>query len=503
MLRSLLSVMGSSLLFLGLCQDELEHRDSIRALCALTRVRAVPRRRWFRLRGLHGNEAQDLRIVRLQDGDCLGEQGFGFDNVLDVLRVGQVFVGAVLGLSLLAGDVLLQLILALLDHGLQAVRRILYVPLYLTNLALERRDLTVLRAKVCVVRAPLALAPSKLIIVCFLLLVDEVGHVFDLGQYNRERVVGFKQGCNFDQTHRPLCPCRLLQGCLCLMPLRIVPRGAVVMFVDSSLLEECRGAALGGRDRAKRRKGGIAIEDRDGLCDSGLLARSEHGALLVLFSLRSAHTQQLLKECLGSYFGCLCGRQFVPLRGERAVVREKFCLLGLFLLEHNVVLFLHLSLVCEMSRLCRLLDARRALHVALEGVSHVLEDANHLGRLRGVGGRERSLQERLDRRGLALAHDCRGRNQRLLHGRLQPEQHCGVFRHVLRVVCASCRCLVRADVSKDRDGVVHFVDRTVQVRNQGIEVSLLLGTDLIGFRNSSYVGLHGFLQLSYLRAEDR
>mmetsp|Transcript_36510 Transcript_36510/g.98845 ORF Transcript_36510/g.98845 Transcript_36510/m.98845 type:complete len:281 (+) Transcript_36510:1222-2064(+) len=269
-------------------------------------------------------------------------------------------------------------------------------------------------------------------------------------------------------------------------------------------LEKGRGAALGCRDRAKGLERGIAVEDRDGLRNGGVLVCPQLGALLVLLCLLGADGQQLVQEGLGLAFLPLRIGQQALLRPEIVVVGAQGPLLGLVEVVHVSVRLVHGVRELVVGVEGRLLGGLSVLEVGLEGVPHVLQDADHLARLRRVGAGEGRLEEGLNGRGLLLPDDCGGGEQGLPHGLLQVQQ-CRrlVVCHELLVVGGGlCHRLVGTNVGQHLDGVVHPAESIGEVGFEGDEVRVLFVPGCRGLATSLHVCFHVRLQLRNLCAQD-
>mmetsp|Transcript_113512 Transcript_113512/g.331694 ORF Transcript_113512/g.331694 Transcript_113512/m.331694 type:complete len:236 (+) Transcript_113512:849-1556(+) len=234
-----------------------------------------------------------------------------------------------MGLCLLVLVVGLQSSFIALDHGLQACFWLLNSVGQVCNLTLKRGDLARLRVQIVVVRRPLRVAPSKLLIIRPLLRCKEVDHLLDLCKDGGEGIVGLEHGGDPAQQQGLAGAGGLPQQGLRLLPLRVLPLDAMAMPLDGPALEEGCGTLFGCCDLAEGLEGGITVEDRDGLRNGGFLVRPERRAFLVLRGLLSADGKQLLQESLCLPFLPLGIRQLSPLRGKGAVVGAQASLLGL------------------------------------------------------------------------------------------------------------------------------------------------------------------------------
>mmetsp|Transcript_103411 Transcript_103411/g.299143 ORF Transcript_103411/g.299143 Transcript_103411/m.299143 type:complete len:215 (-) Transcript_103411:367-1011(-) len=213
--------------------------------------------------------------------------------------------------------------------------------------------------------------------------------------------------------------------------------------------------------------------------------------MVVLLLLLAAHLRQLLQE--GTGFLDLEEQVFELqlLLAEDAVVPPEHALLLFVLALHRIIGLLHLLHVLLESSQLLLLCRDRLLQVGLEGVAHVLENADDLSALRGVRAGEGRLEERVDHRDLLLRHKRRGGQQGLLHR--APELHQArtlEVGHVLLVISGGPQCLVGAHLRQHLDRLLHLPDRALQVLLQEQVRLVLLLADLFGFFPRSLVLLH-------------
>mmetsp|Transcript_114803 Transcript_114803/g.245069 ORF Transcript_114803/g.245069 Transcript_114803/m.245069 type:complete len:371 (+) Transcript_114803:688-1800(+) len=362
-------------------------------------------------------------VVLGQDIDRRLEKLLGTLEVCDVSLVGLILLGALLRLILLALEVRLQALLSAGDHRLQAHFRCLDVGLQSGNGAIEAQDLSALLLDGPGSGRPLHVAPLKLLLVGRAFFRDECDHLLDLCQHNVEGVVGPQQRRNFPEplgaasaSANPLQEQRRLQpGAVCLIA------AAMAAHHGRTSLKE-NFARARGRHRAEGFEGGILVQNCDGLRNGSVLLCTEHVPLLELLCLLLAHREKLRQHVLANAF-LLCGlAQLLSLGGEVAIVGAQGALFLVMQFLHRLVRRERGGHVLSVGVELRLFRLGCCLQIFLEGVPHVLENANHLTGLCRICGREGScLKQR--RHGIPLLppcrHEGRGGGKRLLHSPLQ------------------------------------------------------------------------------------
>mmetsp|Transcript_23193 Transcript_23193/g.59084 ORF Transcript_23193/g.59084 Transcript_23193/m.59084 type:complete len:616 (+) Transcript_23193:620-2467(+) len=456
-------------LLLGLREDELQHGHGAIAALALGLEVIVPSRRRRRVVALLLQEGvlellREPLVVGLQHADGALEQSFRLDQAADVPLVGEVVDRTVLGPGDLVLVVLRLGLIGLEDGNLEASLRILDGRCDRIDLRLQGVELAVLHGDVAVRLLALRVAPRLLLVVGYLLLLDQGDHLADLLQDGRERVVGLQHGDDAAQKRAALGAAALLQESHGLGPgryLRGLRRGSArAVPVHGRELDELGAGGTGGRgcDLAKGLEGLVAVEDGDALRDGRLLAGPQAHALLVLCLLIRAHVHQLHHEVLGLCERGLRVRELRLLVAENAVVAAEQALLQLVRLAHLVESLLHGRHIRRVRGRGLLLGLAGRLQVCREGVTHLLEDADDLTRLRAVGAGEGGLDEGLQGGHLLLAHKGRGRDQGNLQGGLELQHGALEAGHVLRVIRGRAQALVGADLGERLDRILHLCD---------------------------------------------
>mmetsp|Transcript_23191 Transcript_23191/g.59069 ORF Transcript_23191/g.59069 Transcript_23191/m.59069 type:complete len:649 (+) Transcript_23191:620-2566(+) len=499
-------------LLLGLREDELQHGHGAIAALALGLEVIVPSRRRRRVVALLLQEGvlellREPLVVGLQHADGALEQSFRLDQAADVPLVGEVVDRTVLGPGDLVLVVLRLGLIGLEDGNLEASLRILDGRCDRIDLRLQGVELAVLHGDVAVRLLALRVAPRLLLVVGYLLLLDQGDHLADLLQDGRERVVGLQHGDDAAQKRAALGAAALLQESHGLGPgryLRGLRRGSArAVPVHGRELDELGAGGTGGRgcDLAKGLEGLVAVEDGDALRDGRLLAGPQAHALLVLCLLIRAHVHQLHHEVLGLCERGLRVRELRLLVAENAVVAAEQALLQLVRLAHLVESLLHGRHIRRVRGRGLLLGLAGRLQVCREGVTHLLEDADDLTRLRAVGAGEGRLDERVHGLRLLVAGEGEGCQHRLPDGGLHRRKVGLVARHVLPMVGRGVHSLVGADRRQHVDGLLHLADGLHQICLRGDELLVLLVADGLPLRAGRRVRRHVLVQPGRLLAQ--